>query len=184
VPLRTERTKLHGQARVSAHGTPNADLRNKVIIMMRSPMFNLFTEDAHGKPIWLGAVADLGTAWLRLTQLASVNAGEYFIFNLRSKQIVGSLVSMDEEVTRTCKRKFDYNGLQRCYPIKWRHYDIVRKDRDKSAIWLETATDLNTAESRIEELSSFWPGEFHIMDQQNHQIVEKIVGPLRPQPNP
>jgi hypothetical protein len=62
--------------------------------------------------------------------------------------------------------------------MKWRHYDIVRKDRDKSAIWLETATDLNTAESRIEELSSFWPGEFQIMDQQNHQVVDRIIGPL------
>jgi len=31
------------------------------------------------------------------------------------------------------------------------------------------------AESRIEELTSFWPGEFQIMDQQNHQIVEKII---------
>jgi hypothetical protein len=85
------------------------------------------TEDAHGKPMWLGAVADLQTAWLRLTQLASVDAGEYFIFNLRIKQIVGSLVSFDEEVTRTCKRTFGYNGLQR-YPMKWHHYDIVRKD--------------------------------------------------------
>ena len=56
------------------------------------------------------------------------------------------------------------------------HYDIVRKDHDKLAIWLETASDLNTAESRIEELTSFWPGEFQIMDQQNHQIVEEIIG--------
>jgi hypothetical protein len=62
--------------------------------------------------------------------------------------------------------------------MKCKHYDIVRKDRDKSAIWLETATNLNTAESRIEELSSFWPGEFQIMDQQNHQVVDRIIGPL------
>jgi hypothetical protein len=59
--------------------------------------------------------------------------------------------------------------------MKSRHYDIVRKDHDKSAIWLETASDLNTAESRIEELTSFWPGEFQIMDQQNHQVVEEII---------
>jgi hypothetical protein len=61
--------------------------------------------------------------------------------------------------------------------MKPRHYDIVRKDRDKSAIWLEAASDLSTAESRIAELSSFWPGEFQIMDQENHQIMEKIIGP-------
>jgi hypothetical protein len=55
------------------------------------------------------------------------------------------------------------------------HYDIVRKDHNKSAIWLESASDLNTAESRIEELTSFWPGGFQIMDQQNHQVVEEII---------
>jgi hypothetical protein len=63
------------------------------------------------------------------------------------------------------------------HSMRSRHYDIVRKDHDKLAIWLETALDLNTAESRIEELTSFWPGEFQIMDQQNHQIVEQITSP-------
>jgi hypothetical protein len=61
--------------------------------------------------------------------------------------------------------------------MKSRHYDIVRKDHDKLAIWLETASDLDTAESRIQELTSFWPGAFQIMDQQNHQIVEEITRP-------
>jgi hypothetical protein len=45
------------------------------------------------------------------------------------------------------------------------------------ALWLEAAPDLRAAESRIAELTSFWPGEFQIMDQQSHQIAEKIVGP-------
>lgn len=53
----------------------------------------------------------------------------------------------------------------------------MRKENDKSTIWLEAASDLNIAESRIEELTSFWPGEFQIMDQQNHQVVEKIISP-------
>jgi hypothetical protein len=61
--------------------------------------------------------------------------------------------------------------------MKSRHYDIVRKERNKPAIWLEAASDLNTAESRVEELTSFWPGEFQIVDQQNHQIVEDIIRP-------
>ena len=61
--------------------------------------------------------------------------------------------------------------------MRSRHYDIVRKDHDRLAIWLETASDLNTAESRIEELTSFWPGDFQIVDQQNHQIVEEIISP-------
>jgi hypothetical protein len=53
------------------------------------------------------------------------------------------------------------------------HYDIVRKENDKLALWLEAASNLKNAESRIEELASFWPGEFQIMDQQNHQVMEK-----------
>jgi hypothetical protein len=54
--------------------------------------------------------------------------------------------------------------------MKSRHYDIVREENDKSAIWLESGSDLSIAESRVEEFASFWPGEFQIMDQQNHQI--------------
>jgi hypothetical protein len=42
--------------------------------------------------------------------------------------------------------------------MKRRLYDIVRKENDKSAIWLEAALDRYTAESRIEEFISFWPG--------------------------
>jgi hypothetical protein len=108
------------------------------------------------------AVVDLETANLRLRQLASLNPGEYFIFNLQSHQVSTRLVSTNEP------EKHDF--------MKSHHYDIVRKEDNKSAIWLETAPDLNTAESRIHDLASFWPGEFQIMDQQNHQIVEKIIG--------
>ena len=109
------------------------------------------------------AVADLETANLRLSQLASLSPGEYFVFNLGTHQVSTRLVSTSEP--------------ERDYSIKSHHYDIVRKGDNKSAIWLEAAPDLKTAESRIHELAFFWPGEFQIMDQQNHQIVEKIVGP-------
>jgi hypothetical protein len=61
--------------------------------------------------------------------------------------------------------------------MKSQRYDIVRKEGTKGSIWLEAASDLNTAESRIEELASFWPGKFQIMDQQNHQIVKEAIGP-------
>jgi hypothetical protein len=54
---------------------------------------------------------------------------------------------------------------------KWQRYDIVRKDGGKYAIWLESASDLDAAESRIDELNSFWPGEFQVIDQRSHQIV-------------
>ena len=62
--------------------------------------------------------------------------------------------------------------------MKLHHYDIGRHDDDKSAIWLEAASDVDTAESRIRELASFWPGEFRVMDQQTHQIVAQVSDPL------
>jgi hypothetical protein len=61
--------------------------------------------------------------------------------------------------------------------MKSHWYDIVRKEGNNAAIWLEAAPDLNTAESRIRELNSFWPREFQILDQENHQVVERIIGP-------
>jgi hypothetical protein len=109
------------------------------------------------------AVADLETARLRLSQLAAVSSGEYFVFNLRAHQVSTRLVSTSEP--------------ERHYSMKSHHYDIVRKEDNKSAIWLEAAPDLNTAESRIHELTSFWPEEFQIIDQQNHRIVERIISP-------
>jgi len=60
--------------------------------------------------------------------------------------------------------------------MKSQHYDIVRREGTKGSVWLEAASDLITAESRIEELASFWPGTFQIMDQRNHQIVEETIG--------
>jgi hypothetical protein len=60
---------------------------------------------------------------------------------------------------------------------KPQHYDIVRKDPDQYALWLESAPDLNAAESRMEEFTSFWPGEFQVVDQQTHQIVAKSTDP-------
>jgi hypothetical protein len=49
------------------------------------------------------------------------------------------------------------------------HYDIVR--RESSLLWLESVDDLDSAKSRIRELTSFWPGEFQVIDQDNHQLV-------------
>jgi hypothetical protein len=73
-----------------------------------------------------------------------------------------------------------YLRIERRYSRKSRYYDIVRKESGESAIWLDATSDLNIAESRIEELTG--RGEFQIMDQQNHQIVEKIITPSdRPQ---
>jgi hypothetical protein len=57
---------------------------------------------------------------------------------------------------------------------KLQHYDIVRKDNNKYAIWLESAPDLGTAESRIAELTAVWPGEFQVIDRQSHRVVARL----------
>ena len=36
---------------------------------------------------------------------------------------------------------------------------------------LESADDLDSAKSRIQEPTSFWTGEFQVLDHDNHQIV-------------
>jgi hypothetical protein len=64
---------------------------------MGLPMYNLFTEDARGNPVWLDALADLESAHKKLLKLASVDPGDYFIFDLRTQQVVASLVSIRED---------------------------------------------------------------------------------------
>jgi hypothetical protein len=82
-------------------------------------------------------------------------------------------------VTVPAERIFDQlSSSLEIFDMKSHHYDIVRHDDDKAAIWLEAASDVDAAESRIRELASFWPGEFRVMDQQTHQIVAQVSGPL------
>jgi hypothetical protein len=58
--------------------------------------------------------------------------------------------------------------------MKSGHYDIVRKENTSKLLWLESAEDLDRAKCRIKELTSFWPGEFQVLDQENHQLVAAI----------
>jgi hypothetical protein len=51
-----------------------------------------------GIPCGFEAVADLEIARLRLNRLASADPGEYFVFDLGSKQVLVSLVSTNEEL--------------------------------------------------------------------------------------
>ena len=52
-----------------------------------------------------------------------------------------------------------------------RRYDIVRKESEKALFWLESASELNVAKTRVAELLSFWPGEYQIFDLQTKQVV-------------
>jgi hypothetical protein len=52
----------------------------------------------------------------------------------------------------------------------WR-YDIVRRENEKSAFWLEGAAELSDAKTRVEQLLSFWPGEYQIFDLETKEVV-------------
>jgi hypothetical protein len=52
-----------------------------------------------------------------------------------------------------------------------RRYDIVRKESEKAIYWLEGAPELSVAKARVEELLSFWPGEYQIFDLETKQAV-------------
>jgi hypothetical protein len=59
--------------------------------------------------------------------------------------------------------------------VKGQHFDIVWREREGKLLWLEDAEDLASARARIQELASFWPGEFQVMDQQAHQTLAKVI---------
>jgi hypothetical protein len=52
-----------------------------------------------------------------------------------------------------------------------RRYDIVRRENERAAFWLEGAPELGVAKSRVEELLSFWPGEYQIFDLETREVV-------------
>ena len=52
-----------------------------------------------------------------------------------------------------------------------RRYDIVRRENEKAIFWLEGAPELSVAKTRVEELLSFWPGEYQIFDLETKQAV-------------
>jgi hypothetical protein len=52
-----------------------------------------------------------------------------------------------------------------------RRFDIVRRETEKTLFWLEGVAELSLAKSRVEELLSFWPGEFQIFDLETKQVI-------------
>jgi hypothetical protein len=52
-----------------------------------------------------------------------------------------------------------------------RRYDIVRRENEKAVFFLEDAPELSVAKSRVEQLLSFWPGQYQIFDLETKQAV-------------
>jgi hypothetical protein len=61
--------------------------------------FDILRKDRRGKPILVAVVGDLETARLRLSQLASLMPGEYFVFDPRTQQIVAAVEDSQWQVT-------------------------------------------------------------------------------------
>ncbi len=55
-------------------------------------------------------------------------------------------------------------------------FDILRRHRDGSFIWLEAAADIRLAKARLQELWAGAPGEYFVFDQGTQQIVAKFPG--------
>ena len=52
-----------------------------------------------------------------------------------------------------------------------RRFDIVRKENEKAMFWLEGVADLSAAKLRVQELLSFWPGEYQVFDLSTRRVV-------------
>jgi hypothetical protein len=55
------------------------------------------------------------------------------------------------------------------------HLDILKRLSEGSFVWIESASDIRTAEERISQLARIAPGEYFVFDQRSQQIVAKIA---------
>jgi len=53
-------------------------------------------------------------------------------------------------------------------------FDLFKRDQQGNFVWLEAATDLQSARMRLKELSIRMPGEYLAFDQTTAQIVETL----------
>jgi len=54
-------------------------------------------------------------------------------------------------------------------------YDILKKQRNGSFVWIEAVGNLRTATHRIEELAGRSPGEYWVFDQRTLNIVARTA---------
>jgi len=63
--------------------------------------------------------------------------------------------------------------------VELAQYDILRKEKNKAVIWLETSADLTTARGRIKQIVSFWPGTYEVVERESQRIVATVGGGVR-----
>jgi hypothetical protein len=58
-------------------------------------------------------------------------------------------------------------------------FDILKKKPEGSFRWFEAASDLESANIRIEELIALSPGEYVVFDQRTHNVIPADRSSLR-----
>jgi len=58
--------------------------------------------------------------------------------------------------------------------VQFSAYDVFSGSPEKTAVWLEAANDLKTAEERIKQLSLSRPGKYFIYSCRAHAIVARV----------
>lgn len=58
--------------------------------------------------------------------------------------------------------------------MQFRQFDILKRHSDGSFIWLEAASDLDSARARLQELCGQTPGHYFVFDQRSQLIVATL----------
>jgi hypothetical protein len=58
---------------------------------MRAPPLDILRRQSDGSFVWIEAASDMHVARERISQLAGVAPGEYFVFDQRSQEIVAKI---------------------------------------------------------------------------------------------
>ena len=53
-------------------------------------------------------------------------------------------------------------------------FDILKRQKDGSYIWLEAVRDLPKAKARLQQLCAMAPGEYFVFDQKVQKVVAQV----------
>jgi hypothetical protein len=60
---------------------------------MRAPHLDILKRQRDGTYVWIEAASDMVVAEERISQLASTDPGEYFVFDQRTQQVVAKTMN-------------------------------------------------------------------------------------------
>lgn len=54
-------------------------------------------------------------------------------------------------------------------------FDILKRQKDGSYIWLEAVRDLQKAKARLQQLFAITPGDYFVFDQKVQRVVAQVA---------